>query len=280
MADNLNPTDMLMVRARKAGAYSASPEVMAGNGNDVVYMGDGYKSPYLAGDRVPAVYQDRVEVSQMRQTVFSRDKASLYLMNMDPEEFAKVQAYANAENNYEVKSLNLLKSAWNDMLDTSQQLSTLYGTPVTPWEAAEYNMQMRERMGLSGDKSGGGGGGGYSGPVTSTSVQLSSASDAELLVDQALTNYLGRQADEGEREKFWELLKKGQRANPTVSVTTPNGPGEQSSVTTGGFNEQQAATEFALSQKDSAEYMANTQYMDWLMESVSQDSTEGIASGL
>ena len=116
--------------------------------------------------------------------------------------------------------------------------------------------------------------------MTSTSVQLSSASDAELLVDQALTNYLGRQADEGEREKFWELLKKGQRANPTVTVTTPNGPGEQSSVTTGGFNEQQAATEFALSQKDSAEYMANTQYMDWLMESVSQDSTEGIASGL
>jgi hypothetical protein len=124
----------------------------------------------------------------------------------------------------------------------------------------------------------GGGGGGGGGPSTSTQVQLTNESDAAVLVDQALNTYLGRQANDQEREQFWKLLNKRQAANPTV--TRNSGGKNNSSVTTGGLNAQQAAREFALSRDDAAEYMANTQYTDWLMEKIAADPTEGIASGL
>ena len=69
-----------------------------------------------------------------------------------------------------------------------------------------------------------------------------------------------------------------QMENPTVTHSTG---GPNPTVTQmGGMNPQQAAKEFALSRKDAAEYMANTQYTDWLLEKAANDPTEGIESGL
>ena len=102
-------------------------------------------------------------------------------------------------------------------------------------------------------------------------VNLTNPSDAKLLVDQALTQYLGRQATEEESTQFHALLNQAETRNPQVATPTSR---------SGGLNPQQAAKEYAMSQGDAAEFAANTQYMDWLMAKITKDTTEGVASGL
>ncbi len=126
--------------------------------------------------------------------------------------------------------------------------------------------------------SGGGGGGAGGGPSTTVQLNLTNQSDAAMLVDQALTQYLGREATAQEKEKFWGVLNGAEQRNPNVSQNS--GGQNQSIVNSGGVNPQQAAKEFAQSRKGAAEYMANTQYADWLFEKIAADPTEGIASGL
>lgn len=110
------------------------------------------------------------------------------------------------------------------------------------------------------------GGAGYS-----RVIDLTNPSDAKVLADNALSTYLGRAANEDETEMFLSTLNKVERRNPIV--TTPSGR-------TGGVNTQQVAKEFAQSQEGAAEYLASTKYMDWFMEKLASDPTEGIESGL
>ena len=178
-----------------------------------------------------------------------------------------------------------VQSFYEKAVDGAPVSSMLMGRPVSVFEELDRMGQAAEEMRALGAGSGaygsggGGGGGGGGGPSTSVQYNLSSESDAEALVDSALNSYLGRQADEKERAKFWSVLTKAQRANPTVTHVSPSGD-TVTSTTTGGVNQQQAAAEFALSRKDAAEYMANTQYTDWLMKKIANDETGGIASGL
>jgi len=148
------------------------------------------------------------------------------------------------------------------------------------WMSDRVSNYINSGGSLGGSSGGGGGGGGGAGggPTSQTTVQLTNQSDAEVLVDQALNQYLGRQATDGERDQFWKMLNRQQMKSPTV--TTNSGGTNNTSMTAGGVNTQEAAKEFALSRDDAAEYMANTQYTDWLMEKIAADPTEGIASGL
>ena len=94
-----------------------------------------------------------------------------------------------------------------------------------------------------GDGSGGGGGGG-----SRTFVNLTNEFDAEVLVNNALGQYLGRDASEQEIQEFWKKLNKGERANP---ITTS--AGGQS----GGYNAQLAAEKFAEQDEEYAETTAD-----------------------
>lgn len=176
-----------------------------------------------------------------------------------------------------------VQSFYEKAVDGAPVSSMLMGRPVSVFEELDRMGQAAEEMRALGVGAGaygsGGGGGGGGGPSTSVQYNLSSESDAEALVDSALNSYLGRQADEQERAKFWAILNKAQRKNPTVTHSSPSGD-TVTTTTTGGVNQQQVAAEFALSRKDAAEYMANTQYTDWLMKKIANDDTEGIASGL
>lgn len=102
-------------------------------------------------------------------------------------------------------------------------------------------------------------------------IDLTNPSDAKVLADQALNTYLGRAANEEETSAFMSALNKVERQNPVI--TTP-------SSRSGGVNNAQVAKEFAQSQEGAAEYLASTQYMDWFMEKMASDPTEGIQSGL
>ena len=100
---------------------------------------------------------------------------------------------------------------------------------------------------------------------------MTNPSDAKVLADSALSNYLGRAANEEETSMFLSTLNKAERQNPIITTQSSR---------SGGVNREQVAKEFAQSQEGAAEYLASTQYMDWFMEKLASDPTEGIESGL
>lgn len=272
------------------GGQSGSMTPTPSNTGQQVWMGEQFRytpsNPY--GQYVPmgasqAQMQAR-ENQAMRPTMWSQDKARFAFSYLDPQMRDMTRGYAASQLGHWKFNQATEESYYNKAIDKSLLASRVLGRPVSPWEIMQ--MGIDQNGGVPGASSGGGGGGwggggggGGGGPTTTMQVTLTNASDAEMIVDQALTQYLGREADPKERENFWKLLNSREAANPNVTTTTP-GVGTVSAQSSGGLNPQEAAKEFALSRKDAAEYMANTQYMDWLTSKIAADPTEGIASGL
>lgn len=105
------------------------------------------------------------------------------------------------------------------------------------------------------------------GPFTNTSrsVQLTDPSQARLLLNHTLSNFLGREASQQEQAQFLQALNQLERSNPTTTVTngTTSADGQTSSSTTsGGVNAASYAEEFAKSQEGYAEYQASTTFLD------------------
>lgn len=128
-------------------------------------------------------------------------------------------------------------------------------------------------------KSGSGGGSG-SGPraFTNTTVQYTTPTDARAIADNALKQYLGRDATEKERKAFWQQLNAAESANPQVDSGV-SGAGGTSRAVRGGYSATSAgvlAEDFAKSRDDYAEYTASTKIMDWMKKSIMQDQTEGL----
>lgn len=115
-------------------------------------------------------------------------------------------------------------------------------------------------------KSGGGGAGGYS-----KVVDLTNPDDAQVLVNNSLNQYLGRDATDDERNVFLETLNAVERKNPIVTTQTSR---------SGGTNPQQVAKEFALSRDTAAEDAVNSTYMGWMADLLMKNPTEGVESGL
>ncbi len=208
------------------------------------------------------------------------DAASGLYKYLPPQMQQIVFDYTTAQLGHNKHNEATRQSYYNKAIQgAAQEALVMGGDPIDLWTymTRDINSYIQNGGSMSGSGSGGSGGSG-GGPTSNTQVQLTNESDAAVLVDQALDTYLGRQATEGEREQFWKMLNKRQSANPVV--TQNSGGANNVSMTVGGMNPQQAAKEFALSRDDAAEYMANTQYTDWLMEKIASDPTEGIASGL
>lgn len=120
------------------------------------------------------------------------------------------------------------------------------------------------------------------GPITTTStsrnVNLSSARDANSLVDAALAARLGRAATDEEKKKFLASLNAAEKKEPTVTstTTTTSGSGTEnvssnsSSKTSGGVNASSFAQEWSLGHnKDEAgSYQALSEYMPLFFQSL------------
>lgn len=109
----------------------------------------------------------------------------------------------------------------------------------------------------------GGGGGGYGGggSTTRSIVNLTNEFDAEALVNNALGQYLGRDASEQEISEFWKKLNKKERKNPVV--VTADGQ-------SGGFNPQLAAEKFAEQDDEYADTQVNL-----VLRSAMEDAIRG-----
>lgn len=170
---------------------------------------------------------------------------------------------------------------WKDLVNASAY-AVNNGERITPFEAGLRMLGNRQAAGVVPPTSGGKGGGkgGYKGPVrsdtVSESVNLTDPMTARNLVDQVLTQSLGRRATSREQERFFKALTAAEEAMPKIteqtSISTPMGPGRTSSRqrtrTTGGMNESVFAEEFARSQEGAGEFQTATVALDAFMDAI------------
>lgn len=147
------------------------------------------------------------------------------------------------------------------------------GAKITPLNAFDQILAGAGGSGPGGAGSGGGRGGGGGGSsmsvVTSTSTSLTDPGSARKLVDDALSNYLGRKATSKEQANFLKALNIQEQQNPTITrqVSKTAGAGGVSNTTQqvtsqGGFNPSTFAEEWAASQEGAGEYQAATTLLD------------------
>ena len=147
-------------------------------------------------------------------------------------------------------------------------------TPLDMFDSILQGQPGRTSAGTSGG--GGGGGGGISSSMqVATSVNLTDPSSARKLVDDALTNYLGRAATSEEQQAFQKALNMQERQSPTVTQqqsTTRAAGGKavttSATETQGGFNPSTFAEEFARGQQGAGEYQAATTYLNTFIDAL------------
>jgi hypothetical protein len=170
--------------------------------------------------------------------------------------------YTEADFGY-IPGDNAAEGLWANVLEGLAARQAATGEKIDPFQYMQSIIDYRKGMGS--DKKGGGG------STTRRVVNLTNPQDAAVLVDNALGQYLGRQATSAEVDKFLSVLNKIERKNPIVSTASGQ---------SGGVNQELAAKEFAQSREGAAEFTATTEYMDWLMQSLSKDPLGGMKSGL
>lgn len=220
-------------------------------------------------DRVDPIPEYRPNVS----TVFDGMQVLSDLRANDPNQYQQLlnqlrgAGYLGARAN----STTSIETAWGNVLNDA---AAVYERDRQDPNANVFQfLASRVAAGPTptGRRTGGGGGGSsaYNGPVART--DLTNEFDAEVVLNQALSNYLGRAAKDSEVAAFKQKLNATEASNPTVS--TPVG---HNAVTSGGVNPQQVAKEFAMGQSDYAETQASTTLMGWLTEAVAGSKNERI----
>ena len=104
------------------------------------------------------------------------------------------------------------------------------------------------------------------------SHQITDRGAADRLLDDVLSNYLGRTASDGEKARFLKNLNVKERATPTSTSTssstsvssarTSNSTSSSSSTSRTGIDPQEEAINQAKKSKDYAEYQYGTTYMN------------------
>lgn len=158
-----------------------------------------------------------------------------------------------------------IDNRWKDAVGRANKRLLLYGEKITPFEvfdrmiAAERarDDERRSTGGGGGFYGGGGYGGGGGGSAT---IRLTSPTDARVILNQAMTQYLGRQATAAEIDKFVKALNTQERATPVTTLVDGD-----LAVQEGGFNPSTFAEDFARSMSGSSEYQAVTSLLNALI---------------
>lgn len=137
------------------------------------------------------------------------------------------------------RSLDSLDKYWRLAVDSAAAFATV-GRQVTPWQAMRMIAGDEEAI----RKRTGGGDGGSGGPrtVRQRTFNLTSPQDAKGLINNVLTQHLGRRPTEEEYEAFTATLNAAERANPTTTIVNYDEDGNSTSTTTGGLTAAGAST--------------------------------------
>ena len=234
---------------RGAGLAGQDGNAIVG-GDTTVYMGPDYADP-----------TDR----SGRSGTMTIDQAYNEFYRLDDVQYGRLIGLTNSMLGWDVaKAPDRLQSTWNNAVNGAAAYQKATGTPMGPFQFLQLQVARNERLGLTPGKSGGGGG-------VRKVIDLTNEMDAEVLIDNALTQQLGREANDEERNTFYTALNKLAARNPVV--TTQSGQ-------TGGINKQLVAKQFAEAQPDAAEYAAASQYAQWTQDLLMKDVNFGARSGL
>jgi hypothetical protein len=263
-AQGYSPVNGQELYAFAYGNGNAQSNFAQAPGTDgLVYMGPAYETP----DKVyPGKFGSPGRTVKGNNGYVPVDYAAREIHSFGPAEREIWEAFSMHTNGY-VPGLFSAEGNYRNVLLGIAQYQASTGKKMGPFEYMVNVMNTTQPYSSKPGSRGGGGGGASS----RTIVDLTNPMDAEVLVDNALTQYLGRQANRDELENFIATLNKVERRNP-VTVTQ--------SGRSGGVNQQIVAEEFAQAQPLAAETAAATQYMGWLVEALREDESGGIQSGL
>jgi hypothetical protein len=186
---------------------------------------------------------------------------------LSPENKERLFSVMNAKRGVGGWGLQELEGVWASGVQGASFMGNWSGTAITPleWLEDQYLNDGTATGGVGSRPGGGGGGGG--GSSTSVSMRLTDPDSATALVDDALTRYLGREANGRERAAFVTALNRYEQANPTVTQAVSGG-GSVSSVTRGGANPSQFARDWAQSREGAAEHEAATTFFDAFLSAI------------
>lgn len=212
-----------------------------------VYIGQDYTAPYTGG----------TPTGGYGSSAFAPlDAAAQAWASLSPTAQQKVYNDAIAVYGHEkIPSLNM-PSFYADTVRSAYQVQQSTGLKVTPLEYWDYYKQSGG-PGLNAYGAGGkGGGAGGPKTSTSTSVSLTDPDTARGLIENAIGSELGRRPTEKEYATFMKALTTYAEANPTVTTTNSNsgkGFSTSSQKSSGGYNAQQFAKDYANAQEGAAE---------------------------
>ena len=164
-----------------------------------------------------------------------------------------------------------IQDGWGDAIDSAAEYRVKFmpnanDTQLYPHQAFINMLPSMAAMGLmpNGSKAKKSGSGGVSSSV-SKSVTLTNESTARGLIDQTLSQYLGRSATPKEQDAFFKALNIQQKQNPTITrqtVSSGGGSTSATSSTVGGFDPSTFAKEYAAGQEGVGEFQAATSLLD------------------
>jgi len=158
--------------------------------------------------------------------------------------------------------LSKVMSYWNGVILPGAS----HNPDMTPMQYAEFAAANGTFKDLGGNSNRGGGGI----PTTRQVVDLTNKFDAEAIVNQALGQWLGRDATDKEVKQFWKQLNKDEKKNP--KTVSPYG-------VKGGYNAQLAAEKYAESRDDYVDVQAKTVYAK-LFEQALRGRMDGTVEGM
>lgn len=188
-------------------------------------------------------------------------------MNLEPTERQRVYDMVNRYYNYWEPSY--IAGLWEKAVNAASEQLLLTGRQVSPFGIFEEAIAAEAAMNAESKSNGysGGGGGGFGGGGGTATIRLTSRTDALVILNQAMQQFLGRKASPQELEKFVKALNSQERANPITQEFQGD-----TVIQAGGFNPQTFAEEFALAKDGSAEYQAATSFLDAFMSVLDGDS--------
>lgn len=161
--------------------------------------------------------------------------------------------------------IELLDSIWQKAVDLSMRLYAA-GKKVTPWTALEL-------LGRSGYT--GGRGGGFTGTRSRSdaAIVLTNPTAAKNLINDVLSQHLGRRATEEEVRTLTAMLNAAERANPVTTTTTETWrDGEVVSTSTtrsGGVDGAQVIADDVMERPEYGAYQAASTYFEALLGALS-----------
>ena len=113
----------------------------------------------------------------------------------------------------------------------------------------------------------GGGGGGYSGPITTTTANITDEDTAEALLDKYARDLLGRGLTEKERNKYVKEFNVAEAQAPQVTVSEGAGASRATTTTTA-TSKEELLRQVVSKNPDYAKFQVDTTIMDMLMDDI------------